>query len=401
MPRASAHLTGLALGWALALLAGLFALPSAASATTSGGSSAIPVPKVKRVSCRTECAGLRAARAGSIIRVRGRDLDAADTVILLGERGDADDVELEVAEPRRRWFDVKVPRTARTGRVTVVNLDGVQAPAGKRSRIVIDPAAPEESSSLRALSAGPAVEVEMQGKRVFFDAARKAQLVYLVRGAEAATVNIELVRLADGVPIASWTQGPVPADTPQTVTWDGTAGGVVQKDGRYEFRVFSESPTGVRAQSAQAEDGDAPGAFTFLRHKFPIRGAHDYGEFAASFGGGRGHQGQDVFAKCGTPLVAARGGVVKHKATHSRAGNYVVIDGQATGTDYVYMHLRDAALVSRGDRVRTGQRIGYVGDTGRASGCHLHFELWDSPGWYTGGSPFDPLPSLKAWDAQS
>jgi murein DD-endopeptidase MepM/ murein hydrolase activator NlpD len=396
MPRALAHLTGAALGCGLAVLA----LPSAASAATSGGSSAVPVPKVKRVTCRTECAGVRAARPGSVIRVRGRDLDATDTVILLGASGDTDDVELEVSQPRRSRFDVKVPRSARTGPVTVVNLDGVQAPARKRSRIVIDASAPEQTS-LRALSGGPAVEVEMQGRRVFFDATRKAQLVYLVRGADAATVNIELVRLADDAAIASWTQGPVPADTPQTVSWDGTAGGVVQKDGRYEFRVYTESPEGLRAQSAQAEDGDAPGAFTFLRHKFPIRGAHGYGEFAATFGGGRGHQGQDVFATCGTPLVAARGGVVKHKANHSRAGNYVVIDGEATGNDYVYMHLRDPALVSRGDRVRTGQRIGYVGDTGRASGCHLHFELWDAPGWYTGGSPFDPLPALKAWDAHS
>ena len=62
------------------------------------------------------------------------------------------------------------------------------------------------------------------------------------------------------------------------------------------------------------------------------------------------------------------------------------------------MHLRDAALVEKGARVHTGQLIGYVGDTGRADGCHLHFELWAGPGWYTGGEPFDPMPLLKAWD---
>jgi murein DD-endopeptidase MepM/ murein hydrolase activator NlpD len=63
------------------------------------------------------------------------------------------------------------------------------------------------------------------------------------------------------------------------------------------------------------------------------------------------------------------------------------------------MHLAAPSPVERGERVRTGQRIGAVGDTGNASGCHLHFELWSAPGWYEGGSPFDPLPSLKAWDA--
>jgi murein DD-endopeptidase MepM/ murein hydrolase activator NlpD len=89
---------------------------------------------------------------------------------------------------------------------------------------------------------------------------------------------------------------------------------------------------------------------------------------------------------------------VKFKAFQSRAGNYLVIDGERTGIDFVYMHLRDAALVNRGDRVRTGQPIGFVGDTGDADGCHLHFEMWTAPGWYSGGTVFDPLPSLVAWD---
>jgi murein DD-endopeptidase MepM/ murein hydrolase activator NlpD len=65
------------------------------------------------------------------------------------------------------------------------------------------------------------------------------------------------------------------------------------------------------------------------------------------------------------------------------------------------MHLREPALVDKGDRVRTGQPIGYVGDTGDASACHLHFEMWTSPGWYSGGSPFDPLPGLLTWDKAS
>ena len=49
----------------------------------------------------------------------------------------------------------------------------------------------------------------------------------------------------------------------------------------------------------------------------------------------------------------------------------------------------------------TGDPIGEVGRTGDASACHLHFEMWGAPGWYTGGAPFDPLPALRAWDAYS
>jgi murein DD-endopeptidase MepM/ murein hydrolase activator NlpD len=164
--------------------------------------------------------------------------------------------------------------------------------------------------------------------------------------------------------------------------------------------VDADGVQAVRAQAPKPAAAD-PAQIQFLSHEFPIRGPHYYGENAARFGGGRGHQGHDTFAACGTPLVAARGGVVKFKQYHSAAGHYIVIDGVRTGIDYTYMHLRDAALVNAGDRVRTGQLIGYVGQTGRTSGCHLHFEMWNAPGWYDGGKPFDPLPSLLAWDRTS
>jgi murein DD-endopeptidase MepM/ murein hydrolase activator NlpD len=101
---------------------------------------------------------------------------------------------------------------------------------------------------------------------------------------------------------------------------------------------------------------------------------------------------------CGTPLVAARGGRVKFAGSQSRAGNYIVIDGDKTGRDYAYMHLRDPALLRTGDRVATGQLIGYVGKTGDATACHLHFEIWTAPGWYSGGRPVDPLATLQSWD---
>jgi murein DD-endopeptidase MepM/ murein hydrolase activator NlpD len=133
---------------------------------------------------------------------------------------------------------------------------------------------------------------------------------------------------------------------------------------------------------------------------FPVRGAHDYGEEIAGFGGGRGHQGHDVFARCGTPLVAARGGKVKHVAFQGNAGHYVVI-ATDNGTDHAYMHLRERSPLTKGQRVATGQLVGRVGDTGRAHGCHLHFEQWTAPGWYTGGKPVDPLPDLLAWDKVS
>jgi murein DD-endopeptidase MepM/ murein hydrolase activator NlpD len=146
------------------------------------------------------------------------------------------------------------------------------------------------------------------------------------------------------------------------------------------------------------------GLLSSKSHVFPIRGAHDYGSGGAGFGSGRAghsHQGHDVFARCGTPLVAARGGKVQVSSYHPAGGNYVVIDGDGTGADYVYMHLAQRSPFRKGDKVVTGQRIGSVGDTGNARGCHLHFELWTAPGYYEGGRPVDPLRALKAWDRAS
>ena len=129
---------------------------------------------------------------------------------------------------------------------------------------------------------------------------------------------------------------------------------------------------------------------------FPIAGPHRFGEhFTNHFGGGRGHQGHDVFAECGTPLVAAHGGVVQHVDFQARAGNYIVIQ-LADGTSEAYMHMAEPAVLEVGDPVGPGTPIGLVGDTGRATGCHLHFELWTAPGWYEGGEPVDPLPWLQS-----
>jgi murein DD-endopeptidase MepM/ murein hydrolase activator NlpD len=134
------------------------------------------------------------------------------------------------------------------------------------------------------------------------------------------------------------------------------------------------------------------------QYRFPVLGPHTYGD---GLGAGRGHQGVDIFAKCGTPLVVAHSGVVKARAFHSSGGNYVVIDGQGVKQDYVYMHLKQPSVLRKGMQVSTGQSVGLVGETGNASGCHLHFEIWGGKGWYTGGAPVDPVPIVKYWDSFS
>ena len=136
-------------------------------------------------------------------------------------------------------------------------------------------------------------------------------------------------------------------------------------------------------------------------HAFPIDGAFDWGGRDARFGAkrkGHRHQGQDLTAAEGTPVVSPHAGTVEAVDYQRRgAGNYVVIDSDGEDYDFVFMHLRTGSVrVVVGDHVRTGEQIGEVGSTGESSGPHLHFEIWVG-GWYVGGHPLDPLSLLKSW----
>ena len=404
----------------LVLLAVLAALPAAANAQSGGTGGAqpqasptpTPAPRsapsqppmrskisLTRLACASGCGANGAVRPGALLRVRGTGMRRTAEVRFDGATGEADDVSAAPVKRRKTSVDVRVPLGAATGAVSVLDKDGVLTkPSPAPLTVEVPPAATPAAD-------GPSIDVDVQAPKAFFDSLRPMKMSYVVHDDRAVDVRVELVREKDQAVIASWTPGVVEPGTPQLVQWNGMAGGRVQKPGRYVFRVSAADEAGaLRASSAQvtpeAPEPD-PASFRFLRHTFPVLGPHGYGEFAAKFGGGRGHQGQDIFAACGTPMVAARGGIVKFKQYHARAGYYIVIDGERTGIDYAYMHMKSAALVNKGERVRTGQLIGYVGDTGDASGCHLHFEMWKSPGWYSGGSPFDPLPDLLSWDKVS
>jgi murein DD-endopeptidase MepM/ murein hydrolase activator NlpD len=137
---------------------------------------------------------------------------------------------------------------------------------------------------------------------------------------------------------------------------------------------------------------------------FPVQGSFSFGGDDARFGAGRPghiHQGQDVVAGSGTPLVAPVAGTVTWKANQpGGAGIYLVVRGAGSDEvrDYVFMHIkRGTVLVAPGDAVSPGQQLAQVGATGAASGPHLHFEIW-AGGWYArGGAPADPLPQLRRW----
>ena len=182
------------------------------------------------------------------------------------------------------------------------------------------------------------------------------------------------------------------------VAWNGLTSAGVVPDGTYQLKLGKSNTAGASA-SGQIQP------FAMHLHAFPVPGQHTFGGADARFGAprsGHTHQGQDMPAACGQKLIVDETGQVKVNAYQaSGAGYYVVLHGNLTGTDSVYMHLQRPSWAPVGTSVFAGQQIARVGETGDAQGCHLHFERWSSPGWYSGGSPYDPLPELLYWDSYS
>lgn len=175
----------------------------------------------------------------------------------------------------------------------------------------------------------------------------------------------------------------------------------ISRGGSYRMRLTARDGKGRKALHAAKVPTWLD--FTFSDHRFPVAGRFSFGSDGAKFGAGRPghiHQGQDVVADSGVPLVAPyRGKITWVDYQAGGAGYYVVLDA-ADGRDYVLMHLlKGSTLVKAGQTVRTGERLGLVGATGDASGPHLHFEVWVDGPWQFGGHPVDPLPLLQSWYA--
>jgi Peptidase family M23 len=132
---------------------------------------------------------------------------------------------------------------------------------------------------------------------------------------------------------------------------------------------------------------------------FPVAGTYTYTD---TFGAYRAdmpshvHEGDDIFASYGTPVVAVQDGTISGISTTTIGGNNIHLT--TSRSDYFYYaHLsRFATGLVVGAHVVAGQTIGYVGDTGDAKGTppHLHFEIHPD-----GGPAVDPTPYLDAWRA--
>ncbi len=262
-----------------------------------------------------------------------------------------------------------------------------EAPAGDAG----EPSAEKEKSARRA----PKLELKLEEakpKKVFWVGWRKAVFHYEVGGNKKVDLVIEVVKSKSGADqmVRRYREPNREGGKEYELKWDGKrSNGDSIKKGTFYFRV---SEAGGRRLSRKNADGNR--SFKVFPAIFPVDGRHDYWD---GFGAGRNHAGQDVGASCGTPLRAAEPGTVSTKAYDGGGyGYYVVIDVKGSSRQELYSHLRAKATVRQGEHVETGQRIGKVGESGNAVGCHLHFE------YRPNGSPSPKVTSkLRGWDKYS
>ena len=142
---------------------------------------------------------------------------------------------------------------------------------------------------------------------------------------------------------------------------------------------------------------------------FPVVGKATYGDDYGDPRGNGAHAGIDIVAARRAPAVAAEAGRVKFWTTSSRAGCMLYLYGES-GTTYLYIHLNNdlgttndnrggckpgvsfAPGLTSGAKVRAGELVGYVGDSGDANGIHphLHFEVHPN-----NGGDVNPYPHLQ------
>jgi murein DD-endopeptidase MepM/ murein hydrolase activator NlpD len=237
-----------------------------------------------------------------------------------------------------------------------------------------------------------------------------ARVVFRPIGSGGAIVRVALGRVRTGVLLhPAWPSASVLKPGRYTVALHaaGPAGGQLLRrasaSGKAPLTVKAKpavlAPPPVVAPPAAA----TPDPGVTNDGVFPVVGPHTFGGADARFGAGRTgheHQGQDVVAAEGLPVVAPLAGtIIARDYQASGAGFYLAMDA-ADGRSFFFAHCqKDTFAVSAGQAVAAGQQLCRVGQTGDATGPHLHFEIWIN-GWRRDktSAPIDPLAQLQAWD---
>ena len=230
-------------------------------------------------------------------------------------------------------------------------------------------------------------------------------------GASTVAARVVFLPLTETGSVVRLDLGEVPVDQRVVATWPAAT---TLAPGRYRVRLHVRGLRGA----VLARTASEPGLTTLTvrapappptplpdpsGHVFPVAGPHTYGDGFGAPRKGYAHQGQDILASEGTPVVAPVAGAISFTAYQAHAAGYYVVEKGSDGYDYFFAHCQeDSTVVTPGQIVQAGVQLCNVGMTGDATGPHLHFEAWEG-GWRVDGSshPIDPLPLLKSWDVNA
>jgi murein DD-endopeptidase MepM/ murein hydrolase activator NlpD len=212
----------------------------------------------------------------------------------------------------------------------------------------------------------------------------------VVRGRRGRPLRLELGHVRPGATVlARWRRG------------------TRLRPGRYRVRVDARGPSGLTlARSARAPGWTALAVSApappppVPASAFPVAGPHTYGDAFGAPRSGYAHQGQDLSAAEGTPVVAPLAGTVATVGDQPSGAGAYVVERAADGHDLFFAHCQAGSTrVLAGQPVAVGQPLCAVGHTGDATGPHLHLEVWEH-GWRAGPAsrPIDPLPLLRLWE---
>jgi murein DD-endopeptidase MepM/ murein hydrolase activator NlpD len=219
------------------------------------------------------------------------------------------------------------------------------------------------------------------GYRFRLERGQTLKVTLEVESESPARVFLDLLRVAED-----------PSEPPRPVAADTTPDGLLYepyRDGEFLVRVQPELLAGGRFTVNLALDPALA---------FPVAGLSAsaiqsvWGD--PREGGRRSHEGVDIFAPRGTPVVASVDGRVSRANVTGLGGKVVWIRDDSRRRSLYYAHL-DSQVVSRGDRVQVGDTLGFVGNTGnaRTTPPHLHYGVY-----YRGQGAVDPAPFLRSYE---
>ena len=157
-----------------------------------------------------------------------------------------------------------------------------------------------------------------------------------------------------------------PATTKPTTGSDSNDSNKETEGGSDKEDTPAETTKPTEAPSASSEKWMVPCSYRQLSSPFGERES-------PTAGASSNHQGIDLAGPEGTPIYATKSGVVTVNRSSRSAGNYITIRHDNTYSS-IYMHL-SRSVVKKGQTVKQGELIGYMGSTGIVTGSHLHFGI--------------------------